>query len=73
MVLVRPAVAVVEMSPTEGEPGFRIVAAVCIAIFAFLFVTVSSRIVGLVGVTSNPTSGMAIVALFVFPRPARLE
>jgi len=43
--------------------GLRSVAAVLIAIFAFLFVTVSSRIVGLVGVTSNPTSGMAIVTL----------
>jgi putative OPT family oligopeptide transporter len=42
---------------------FRIIASVCVAIFAFLFVTVSSRIVGLVGVTSNPTSGMAIVTL----------
>ncbi len=42
---------------------FRLVAALCITIFAFLFVTVSSRIVGLVGVTSNPTSGMAIVTL----------
>jgi len=47
-----------------GAPlAFRAVAAVCIAVFAFLFVTVSSRIVGLVGVTSNPTSGMAIVTL----------
>jgi putative OPT family oligopeptide transporter len=47
-----------------GAPGlFRGVAAVCVAFFAFLFVTVSSRIVGLVGVTSNPTSGMAIVTL----------
>lgn len=42
---------------------FRSIAAICIAFFAFLFVTVSSRIVGLVGVTSNPTSGMAIVTL----------
>jgi putative OPT family oligopeptide transporter len=41
----------------------RLIAAVCIAIFAFCFVTVSSRIVGMVGVTSNPTSGMAIVTL----------
>jgi putative OPT family oligopeptide transporter len=41
----------------------RMIAAVCIAIFAFCFVTVSSRIVGMVGVTSNPTSGMAIVTL----------
>jgi putative OPT family oligopeptide transporter len=41
----------------------RLIAAVCIAIFSFCFVTVSSRIVGMVGVTSNPTSGMAIVTL----------
>ncbi len=41
----------------------RAVAAVCIAIFAFMFVTVSSRIVGLIGVSSNPTSGMTIVTL----------
>jgi putative OPT family oligopeptide transporter len=41
----------------------RGVAAVLIALFAFFFVTVSSRIVGLVGVTSNPTSGMTIATL----------
>jgi len=41
----------------------RGLAAVLIAIFAFFFVTVSSRIVGLVGVTSNPTSGMTIATL----------
>ncbi|MFQ5599556.1 MAG: OPT family oligopeptide transporter, partial [Candidatus Krumholzibacteriia bacterium] len=41
----------------------RVAAAVLIALFAFFFVTVSSRIVGLVGVTSNPTSGMTIAAL----------
>ena len=41
----------------------RIVAAVLVVIAAFFFVTVSSRIVGLVGVTSNPTSGMTIATL----------
>lgn len=41
----------------------RSVAAVLVVIFAFFFVTVSSRIVGLVGVTSNPTSGMTIATL----------
>jgi len=41
----------------------RIIAAPIIAVFAFFFVTVSSRIVGLVGVSSNPTSGMTIVTL----------
>ena len=46
-----------------GGIGVRAVAAVCVVIFAFFFVTVASRIVGLVGVTSNPTSGMTIAAL----------
>jgi putative OPT family oligopeptide transporter len=41
----------------------RIVGSLAIVFFAFIFVTVSSRIVGLVGVSSNPTSGMAIVTL----------
>lgn len=41
----------------------RGVASLCIALFAFFFVTVSARIVGLVGVTSNPTSGMTIATL----------
>lgn len=41
----------------------RAVASILIAIFAFFFVTVSSRIVGFVGVTSNPTSGMTIATL----------
>jgi putative OPT family oligopeptide transporter len=41
----------------------RALAAVLVAISAFFFVTVSSRIVGLVGVTSNPTSGMTIATL----------
>ncbi len=43
--------------------AIRLVAAPAIALFAFFFVTVSSRIVGLVGVSSNPTSGMTIVTL----------
>ncbi len=41
----------------------RFISAIAIIIFAFAFVTVSSRIVGLIGVSSNPTSGMAIVTL----------
>jgi len=46
-----------------GGVGIRTAAAFCVVIFAFFFVTVASRIVGLVGVTSNPTSGMTIAAL----------
>ncbi len=41
----------------------RLLAALCVVLFAFFFTTVSSRIVGLVGVTSNPTSGMIIATL----------
>ncbi len=41
----------------------RIIGSIAIVFFAFIFVTVSSRIVGLIGVSSNPTSGMAIVTL----------
>ena len=46
-----------------GEFAIRAIAAACVVFFAFFFVTVASRIVGLVGVTSNPTSGMTIAAL----------
>lgn len=46
-----------------GGASIRVAAALCVVVFAFLFVTVASRIVGLVGVTSNPTSGMTIAAL----------
>jgi putative OPT family oligopeptide transporter len=58
---------VIILSPVTLGTGttilVRILGAIAIAIFGFMFVTVSSRIVGLVGVTSNPTSAMAIVTL----------
>jgi putative OPT family oligopeptide transporter len=41
----------------------RFVAALGVAIFGLAFVVVSSRIVGLIGVSSNPTSGMTLVTL----------
>jgi putative OPT family oligopeptide transporter len=41
----------------------NLVAAVLVIIFGFLFVTVSSRITGLIGTSSNPISGMAIATL----------
>lgn len=43
--------------------GLRLAGALLVILFAFFFVTVASRIVGLVGVTSNPTSGMTIASL----------
>lgn len=39
--------------------------AVLIVVFSFFFVTVSSRIVGLIGSSSNPVSGMTIAALIL--------
>ena len=39
--------------------------AILIVIFSFFFVTVSSRIVGLIGSSSNPVSGMTIAALLL--------
>jgi putative OPT family oligopeptide transporter len=49
-------------SVIHGVPR-QLLAAVCVVVFSFFFVTVAARIVGLVGVTSNPTSGMTIAAL----------
>lgn len=37
--------------------------AVIVVIFGFFFATVSSRMVGLVGSSNNPVSGMAIATL----------
>lgn len=39
--------------------------AIIIAIFGFFFATVSSRIVGLIGSSSNPVSGMTIATLLI--------
>ena len=41
----------------------RLVAAIGVAVFGIAFVVVSSRIVGLIGVSSNPTSAMTLVTL----------
>jgi putative OPT family oligopeptide transporter len=42
-----------------------IIGVISIAIFGFLFVTVASRIVGIVGSTSMPVSGMTIATLLI--------
>jgi putative OPT family oligopeptide transporter len=47
--------------PTRGY----FVASVLIVIFGFFFVTVSSRITGLIGNSSNPISGMTIATLIL--------
>jgi putative OPT family oligopeptide transporter len=41
----------------------NLAAAIFVVVFGFLFVTVSSRITGLIGTSSNPISGMAIATL----------
>jgi putative OPT family oligopeptide transporter len=41
----------------------RLVLAIGVAVFGVAFVVVSSRIVGLIGVSSNPTSAMTLVSL----------
>jgi putative OPT family oligopeptide transporter len=41
----------------------NLLAAILVVVFGFLFVTVSSRITGLIGTSSNPISGMAIATL----------
>ena len=52
--------------PVPGAPtgvGENLLAALLVVVFGFLFVTVSSRIAGLIGTSSNPISGMAIATL----------
>jgi putative OPT family oligopeptide transporter len=52
--------------PVPGAPtgpGANLIAAILVVIFGYLFVTVSSRIVGLIGTSANPISGMAIATL----------
>ena len=43
----------------------RVVAAVLIVLLGFLFVTVSSRLTGEIGSSSNPISGMTVATLLV--------
>ncbi len=63
LIIASVLVLVPQVFGAVGGIGVRAIAALCVVIFAFFFVTVASRIVGLVGVTSNPTSGMTIAAL----------
>jgi putative OPT family oligopeptide transporter len=45
--------------------GINVVGAVLAVFFAFLFVTVSSRITGQIGSSSNPVSGMTVATLLL--------
>jgi uncharacterized oligopeptide transporter (OPT) family protein len=57
------AVAASNLIPT-GTVG-RIVGGALVVLFGFLFVTVSSRITGVIGSSSNPISGMTIATLLL--------
>ena len=69
VVLVVPIVVVITLAAAPnlfaGNMPFgpRLIAALGVAIFGVCFVVVSSRIVGLIGVSSNPTSAMTLVTL----------
>jgi putative OPT family oligopeptide transporter len=47
----------------EGSFGVRMVCALGVGVFGVIFVTVAARIVGIVGVSSQPTSGITLVTL----------
>jgi len=66
LVIVAMIWAMLTFKPIPGtQTGLfaNLVAAVFVVVFGFLFVTVASRISGLIGNTSNPVSGMAIATL----------
>ena len=60
-VLLAIFLAVAPGLPTQGNA----LVSVLVIIFGFFFVTVSSRIVGLIGSSSNPVSGMTIATLIL--------
>ncbi|MBP9076855.1 MAG: oligopeptide transporter, OPT family, partial [Haliscomenobacter sp.] len=61
-VLVGSVVLVVLMSVLPNMP-MNFLSAILVLIFGFFFVTVASRIVGLIGSSSSPVSGMTIATL----------
>lgn len=57
------AIAATDLMPTD-LPG-RLVGAAMVVLFGFLFVTVSSRLTGEIGSSSNPISGMTVATLLL--------
>ena len=57
------AVALALLLTTLPQLAVNLLGAVLIVVFGFLFVVVSSRITGEIGVSANPVSGMTIAAL----------
>ena len=60
-------VAIVALLPFIPGHGIlsKLLLGLLIVVFGFFFVTVSSRIVGIIGSSSNPVSGMTIAAIMV--------
>jgi putative OPT family oligopeptide transporter len=66
IVLVGSVLIALFLAVTPGMPmQWNFAAAALIVVFAFFFVTVSSRITGLIGNSSNPISGMTIATLIM--------
>lgn len=62
VVLIMLTILIVAIAVTPVIP-IDVIGAIVIVIFGFFFATVSSRMVGLVGSSNNPVSGMAIATL----------
>jgi putative OPT family oligopeptide transporter len=58
-------IAVSGLFPSDLNMTGRLVGALMIAVFGFLFVTVSSRLTGEIGSSSNPISGMTVATLLL--------
>ena len=66
LVLIAMMWALLTFKPIPGATTgmfSNLMAALLVIVFGFLFVTVSSRICGLIGTSSNPVSGMTIATL----------
>ena len=59
------AIAASGLFPGEVNLTGRIAGALMVAVFGFLFVTVSSRLTGEIGSSSNPISGMTVATLLL--------
>ena len=64
VVLVGVVLAIIAMVVLP-QIGINIVGAILAVFFAFLFVTVSSRITGQIGASANPISGMTVAAVLM--------
>ena len=65
VVLLGSLAIVVAILAARSTFHMNIVGALCIVVFGFLFVTVSSRLTGEIGSSSNPISGMTVATLLM--------